>query len=210
MTRLRTERGLDRLVNFSDATVAIAITVLLLPLVDIALEIEKLSLGDLLAANLGTIIAFAITFAVIARLWFSHHRLFEAAIDYDSGMIWVNFLWLASIVVMPFTANVLAHSDAADPGVNALYIGTVLSSSVALLWLVLHLRRHPSLTSTGAAELLHFQDSVMTVIAFAVALVLSVLFPEVGMFWLLLLIPANVVGGLLRRRAASEGATPSS
>jgi hypothetical protein len=79
-----------------------------------------------------------------------------------------------------------------------------------LLWLVLHLRRHPSLTSTGAAELLHFQDSVMTVIAFAVALVLSVLFPVVGMFWLLLLIPANVVGGLLRRRAASEGATPSS
>ena len=210
MTRLRTERGLDRLVNFSDATVAIAITVLLLPLVDIALEIEKLSLGDLLAANLGTIIAFAITFAVIARLWFSHHRLFEAAVDYDSGMIWVNFLWLASIVVMPFTANVLAHSDAADPGVNALYIGTVLSSSVALLWLVLHLRRHPSVTSTGVAELLHLQDTVMTVIAFAVALVLSVLFPEVGMFWLLLLIPANVVGGLLRRRSASAGATPSS
>ena len=196
--------------NFSDATVAIAITVLMLPLVDIALEIEKLSLGDLLAANLGTIIAFAITFAVIARLWFSHHRLFEAAVDYDSGMIWVNFLWLASIVVMPFTANVLAHSDAADPGVNALYIGTMLSSSVALLWLVVHLRRHPSVTSTGVAELLHLQDTVMTVIAFAVALVLSVLFPEVGMFWLLLLIPANVVGGLLRRRAASAGATPSS
>ena len=196
--------------NFSDATVAIAITVLMLPLVDIALEIEKLSLGDLLAANLGTIIAFAITFAVIARLWFSHHRLFEAAVDYDSGMIWVNFLWLASIVVMPFTANVLAHSGAADPGVNALYIGTMLSSSVALLWLVVHLRRHPSVTSTGVAELLHLQDTVMTVIAFAVALVLSVLFPEVGMFWLLLLIPANVVGGLLRRRAASAGATPSS
>ena len=51
---------------------------------------------------------------------------------------------------------------------------------------------------------------MITVIAFAVALVLSVLFPVVGMFWLLLLIPANVVGGLLRRRAASEGATPSS
>ncbi|MGW9184691.1 TMEM175 family protein [Agromyces sp. NPDC055661] len=209
MTRLRTERGLDRLVNFSDATVAIAITVLLLPLVDIALEIEKLSLGDLFARNLGTIIAFAITFAVIARLWFSHHRLFEAAIDYDSGMIWVNFLWLASIVVMPFTANVLAHSDAADPGVNALYIGTVLSSSVALLWLVLHLRRHPALTSPGASQLLHFQDSVLTVVAFAVALVLSVVFPEVGMFWLLLLIPANVLGGVLHRRAAREDAPAS-
>ena len=79
MTRFRTERGLDRLVNFSDATVAIAITVLLLPLVDIALEIEKESLGELLWSNIGTIIAFAITFAVIARLWSVHHRIFEAA-----------------------------------------------------------------------------------------------------------------------------------
>jgi hypothetical protein len=51
---------------------------------------------------------------------------------------------------------------------------------------------------------------VLTVVAFAVALVLSVVFPEVGMFWLLLLTPANVGGGRRRRRAASEGATPSS
>ena len=103
----------------------------------------------------------------------------------------------------------LAHSDAADPGVNALYIGTVLSSSVALLWLVLHLRRHPALTSPGASQLLHFQDSVLTVVAFAVALVLSVVFPEVGMFWLLLLVPANVLGGVLHRRAAREDAPAS-
>lgn len=32
----RTERGLDRVVNFSDATVAIAITILVLPLVELA------------------------------------------------------------------------------------------------------------------------------------------------------------------------------
>ena len=98
MTRFRTERGLDRLVNFSDATVAIAITILLLPLVDVAVEIEKESLGELLSSNIGTIIAFAATFAVIARLWTAHHRIFEAATDYDNGAIWINFLWLASIV----------------------------------------------------------------------------------------------------------------
>ena len=139
MTRFRTERGLDRLVNFSDATVAIAITILLLPLVDVAVEIEKESLGELLWSNIGTIIAFAATFAVIARLWTAHHRIFEAAIDYDSGTIWINFLWLASIVLMPFTANVLSHSDLADPSVNALYIGTMVLSSLALLWLAIHL-----------------------------------------------------------------------
>ena len=211
MTRFRTERGLDRLVNFSDATVAIAITILLLPLVDVAVEIEKETLGELLSSNIGTIIAFAATFAVIARLWTAHHRIFEAATDYDNGAIWINFLWLASIVVMPFTANVLAHSDLADPSVNALYVGTMMLSSIALLWLVIHLRRHPSLTASGARKNLRVRETTVTAATFAVVLVLSVIFPRVGIYWLLLLIPAGVVTGALRRRHDSHVAeTPPS
>ena len=211
MTRFRTERGLDRLVNFSDATVAIAITILLLPLVDVAVEIEKESLGELLSSNIGTIIAFAATFAVIARLWTAHHRIFEAAIDYDSGTIWINFLWLASIVLMPFTANVLSHSDLADPSVNALYIGTMVLSSLALLWLAIHLLRHPSLTASGARKNLRVVETGVTVITFAVVLALSVIFPEVGIYWLLLLVPASLVTGVLRRRRKSSDAeTPAS
>ncbi len=209
MARFRTERGFDRLVNFSDATVAIAITLLLLPLVDVAVEIEHVSLGDLLAANFGTIIAFAFTFAVIARLWFSHHRIFEAAVDYDDTVILVNFVWLASIVVMPFTANVLAHSDSVDPGVNALYIGTVLLSSLALSWLVVHLRRHPELTAPeGRVVHLRTIDSMATTGTIALALLLSVLFPTVGMFWLLLLVPANIIAGTVQRRRYSTSGRP--
>ena len=211
MTRFRTERGLDRLVNFSDATVAIAITILLLPLVDVAVEIEKETLGELLSSNIGTIIAFAATFAVIARLWTAHHRIFEAATDYDNGAIWINFLWLASIVLMPFTANVLAHSDLADPSVNALYVGTMMLSSIALLWLVIHLRRHPSLTASGARRNLRVRETTVTAITFAVVLVLSVIFPRVGIYWLLLLIPVGVVTGALRRRQEPHDAeTPAS
>jgi TMEM175 potassium channel family protein len=206
MTRFRTERGLDRLVNVSDATVAIAITVLLLPLVDVAVEIEKESLGELLSSNIGTIIAFAATFAVIARLWTVHHRIFEAAIDYDDVTIWINFLWLASIVLMPFTANVLSHSDLADPSVNALYIGTMVLSSIALLWLGIHLRRHPSLTDSAARQNLRVTETAVTVVSFAVVLVLSVIFPRVGIYWLLLLIPVSIVTGVLRRRSNAPNA----
>ena len=46
MAPIRTERGLDRLVNFSDATVAIAITLLILPLVDAASRIGSQSFAD--------------------------------------------------------------------------------------------------------------------------------------------------------------------
>ena len=203
MTRLRTERGLDRLVNFSDATVAIAITLLLLPLVDVAVEIERESLGELIASNLGTMIAFGFTFAVIARLWFSHHRTFERVVDYDGVLILINFVWLASIVVMPFTANVLAHSDGVDPAVNAIYLGTVLVSSLALSWLVVHLTRHPELTVADAREQLRLVDSVVTTGTIALAFVLSIVVPSVGMFWLLLLVPANLISGVVQRRRLS-------
>jgi uncharacterized membrane protein len=208
MARFRTGRGFDRLVNFSDATVAIAITLLLLPLVDVAVEIERESLGDLLAANFGTIIAFGFTFAVIARLWFSHHRIFEAAVDYDDTIITINFVWLASIVVMPFTANVLAHSDRVDPGVNALYIGTVLVSSLALSWLVVHLRRHPELTVPEGRVHLRTVDALVTTGTIAVACLLSVILPAIGMFWLLLLVPANVIAGIAQRRRYSTSGRP--
>jgi len=47
MARLRTDRGLDRLVNFSDAAVAIAITLLILPLVDQAVPEWRATLDAL-------------------------------------------------------------------------------------------------------------------------------------------------------------------
>ena len=62
MAVIRTERGLDRLVNFSDATVAIAITLLILPLVDQASKLGGKSFGDFLAENGWEIFAFVISF----------------------------------------------------------------------------------------------------------------------------------------------------
>ena len=65
MAPIRTERGLDRLVNFSDATVAIAITLLILPLVDAASQIGRQSFGDFVAENFWEILAFC------ANVWLS-------------------------------------------------------------------------------------------------------------------------------------------
>lgn len=51
MARFTTERGLDRLVNFSDATVAIAVTLLVLPLADIASGAHGVPVSTLLHDN---------------------------------------------------------------------------------------------------------------------------------------------------------------
>lgn len=200
MTRfLRTERGLDRLVNFSDATVAIAITLLLLPLVDIAPEVTDGGLGALLSDNVGRVVAFIVSFTVIARLWVAHHRVFEAARSYSGPLMQVNFVWLGSIAFLPFSSNLLAHVYA-DRGVNALYIGTIAVASLTLLIMEEILLRTPDLLAPQGERELHPIDARLTLAALVVALVLAVAFPHVGMFWLFLLLPAGWLSAALERR----------
>jgi uncharacterized membrane protein len=75
---VRSERGLDRFVTFLDAVVAIAITLLVLPLVELLHGSDpQTSLSRLLTEEAGTFGAFLLSFAVIARLWLAHHRLVE-------------------------------------------------------------------------------------------------------------------------------------
>jgi uncharacterized membrane protein len=200
---LRTERGLDRLVNFSDATVAIAITLLLLPLVDVAAEIDEKSLAELLGENWGTLLAFVVSFAVISRLWVVHHKLFEAARSYSDGLMRVNFVWLASIAFLPFSSNLIAH-DYGHPGVNALYIGTIAVSSAALLAMQRIMLADPELLVDGAHEHLTPLDSLFTTVSIVVALVLAVVLPSIGMWWLLLLVPAGWIGSALDRRRTAR------
>ncbi|MEK8227283.1 TMEM175 family protein [Oerskovia sp. M15] len=83
MLTSRTPRGLDRLVNFTDAAVAIAITLLVLPLVDLVADGEAHSVRALVQGESGTFLAFAISFVVIARFWTAHHRVFEHLRDYS-------------------------------------------------------------------------------------------------------------------------------
>ena len=66
--------GFERLITFLDAVVAIAITLLVLPLVDVSADVDHYgSVRDLLRENQADIWAFLLSFAVIARLWFVQH-----------------------------------------------------------------------------------------------------------------------------------------
>ena len=61
------ERDLDRFLTFVDAVVAIAITLLVLPLAEAAGEIGEGSVGDLLRANEDKLLGFLLSFLVIAQ-----------------------------------------------------------------------------------------------------------------------------------------------
>ncbi len=101
----------ERLVFFSDAVVAIAITLL-------ALELpvpEGTTNAEVLTAfgeHRDEYIAFLISFAVIATHWNAHHRLFAHVTALGGRLGLWNLLWLFAIIVTPFATRVLTADEA--------------------------------------------------------------------------------------------------
>lgn len=70
------EASVDQIIAFSDGVVAIAITLLILPLTEIH-PAEGATLADVVVENRAALGAFALSFAVIANYWTIHHDLFR-------------------------------------------------------------------------------------------------------------------------------------
>jgi uncharacterized membrane protein len=176
-------------VFFSDAVVAIALTLLILPLADAAPEAatKYADAHHLISENHAKIYSFLLSFAVIARLWMAHHRLFEQIEAYNGALMRANFGWLLTIVVLPFPTEMIGqfHDDRFTASV---YIGTVLAANVFLLAMILIVHADPGLAKDGesVSERQRLAAVVVTGIL-AVALVLAAAVPHVGYFALLLL-----------------------
>ena len=99
----------ERLTFFSDAVVAIAITLLA---IDLPVP-EGVTFGLFWASvrhDDGHYAAFLISFVVIAAAWFDHHDLFRYIRSTDARLRLLNMVWLLSIVLNPFATKLLVVS----------------------------------------------------------------------------------------------------
>jgi uncharacterized membrane protein len=106
------ERGivLERVIFFSDAVFAIAITLLVLDvrLPDLIANTNAALIRSLVEEG-ASLAAFALSFAVIAAFWIGHMRTFRAVVRTDPRFIALNLLFLAFIALLPFPTSVLAR-----------------------------------------------------------------------------------------------------
>jgi uncharacterized membrane protein len=105
-------RAADRVVVFSDAVVAIAITLLALdlPVPDLKGNATNLALLDALRHNWTSYFAFFISFVVISGAWGSHRAIFRYVNRINDKVIGTNMIWLLMVVLTPFAARTLAAS----------------------------------------------------------------------------------------------------
>ena len=201
----------ERLVFFTDAVVAIALTLLILPLVDLVPEASRsgLGLGDLLRENLPELGSFLLSFVVIFRFWWAHHQLFRHVSGLSPALVCWNLVWLLSIVLLPWpTAIITAYET--SPGSVALYIGTLVLSSGSLTALAVTILRNSALSAGRSRET---RDGVLSIGtsfgALILALVLGTAFPDTVNFKaLLLLFLSGPVEHLIKRHWAKRPQRP--
>ncbi|WP_374947816.1 TMEM175 family protein [Agreia sp.] len=203
----RVPGDLARLITFSDAVVAIAATLLVLPLAENATRGGLPSLGDIVAESGGQVLLLLLGFLVICRFWLTHHDIMRELVTFDAPLFWSNAVWLFSIVLLPFTTSLIGTSDSRDPASTGVYIGNMLLTCVAALAMQWHVTRTPSLQSSKSRGTARLTGGVVTVITMAAALVIAVLVPAVGPWALLLLVFDGLIAKLLRRRTHDAGST---
>src|SRR5436189_6486825 len=113
--------GFERLVFFSDAVFAIAITLLVLdikvpqitPPGDLDPNAQLQYISDQLPIVMGKLgpqlLAYFVGFLVLGLYWMSHHRRFGYIKRCDGTLIWLNMFLLMVIVFMPFPTSLIGE-----------------------------------------------------------------------------------------------------
>ena len=104
--------ALDRLVFFSDAVFAIAVTLLVLDIhvPDLPRVVSNADAWKAFTDQTPSIFAFALSFLVIGRFWMGHHERFRSLRHFDQRLMWPNMLYLMAIAFMPFATAFLGRN----------------------------------------------------------------------------------------------------
>ena len=136
--------GLERLVFFSDAVFAIAVTLLAL---EIRLPVlgEPVTNADLAQVLLGMwpkYLGYGFSFFAIGIIWIGHHRKFRHIRRYDSIFLLLNLFFLMAIAFIPFPSSVIIeYGNQAATIFYALVIALTGLLSLILWWYASHRNR---------------------------------------------------------------------
>ena len=142
----------NRIVAFSDGVFAIAITLLVL-----TLEIPAGSddLGQELRDRADEFFAYALSFAVLGKLWLSHHRFFASLGRFDGRLLGLNLLYLAFVALVPFTSDLLGNYSGESIAVIA-YALNLAAISLVFTISVRYASRHDLVRDWAKPHVRHF------------------------------------------------------
>jgi uncharacterized membrane protein len=176
--------GLERILFFSDAVMAIAITLLVIDLrvPEMAYGLAATKLVPALLKLWSNYLSYTLSFFIIGNYWFSHHRLYRPLRRYDDRLVGLNLLFLFFIALIPFSTRIISLY----PGVRAAIV--VYGLNILPLGVISHfLTRHAyadnrlveaTLDRAQNRKLLDFnrRGTVIFIVCIAVSVVFPIVF----------------------------------
>ncbi|MBM0255581.1 TMEM175 family protein [Micromonospora sp. 4G55] len=143
------ERDPSRVVAFSDAVIAIAVTLLVL---EIRPPQDSRHLFHGLVALWPSYLAYLVTFMLIGQVWANHHVMFDQIRTADRTVLFLNTVLLMDIAFLPFAASVLAQAFREGEGQRvAVVLHGIVFEVAAILFNAIweYARRHRRLLVTA-------------------------------------------------------------
>jgi uncharacterized membrane protein len=197
----------DRVLFFSDAVFAIAITLLAVEL-HVPSAAAKITTGQELSNSKSSLISFGISFAVIALFWLGHHGIFRYITAIDRPLIMLNLIFLGTIAFLPYpTALLSAHSLKHR---EAVIFYAVCAGAAGLgesaIWLYAT-RRGSGLTdsSVDGVRLQYTLRIIRVPIVFAISIPIAVVAPVGAPYiWILIFITGLAINRFVPHREPPE------
>jgi len=112
----------ERRIAFTDAVIAIAITLLILPLMDDASDSAELSVAEWYSEQRKQIGSFLKSFFVVASFWQAHSRLFALVRAFSNRLALLNFLWMLCMVYTPVATALIQGKEETGAAISYILV----------------------------------------------------------------------------------------
>jgi uncharacterized membrane protein len=184
----------ERLMALSDGVVSVAITLLVLDL-RLPEGFGGFTDAQLWAALVGLwprILAYLLSFYVIANFWFSHRAKFNHIVKTDGRLMWINMLFLLTIGIVPLTTNLIAENGGTLATI--IYAASMVVSGLSLagIWEYAALNKLIDPNVTREERRQHLQTTLLTALVFAVSIPLSLAHADAAKYFWIAIWPASL------------------
>jgi uncharacterized membrane protein len=194
----------ERLTLFTDAVVAIAMTLLALDL-HVPVGRGNADFWHDLTRHSTDYVAFLISFAVIGGYWLLHRRLFGLVARVNNWLIRWNMLWLLTIVLTPFATRVIVSDDAFAAQFTLYAVLQIFAAAFFLLAVVEMDRSRLTRPGTDRDMLVHTYVRLSIIAAlFLVSIPLAFVTHWAYAFWIVMPFALRIIERV--RRARRPGA----
>ena len=196
--------GTERLAALSDGVFAIAMTLLVIDLKVPDLTGDEVSrLPAELRGQVGSYLAYALSFYVIGQMWLAHHRMFRYIKTTDPRLLRINLLMLMVIAAVPFPTSLLGRYGDQTWGVVPYAAAMVLLQVLFGVMWWWALRRGLLADEEGSRQeaRVSLARNAGFGLVFAVSIPVAFVDPDLAKYlWLLLIIVPRLIARLVRRR----------